>query len=168
MAIIDIKNLTKEQQEEIQLLYDKMSSYDIDKNVLDNMFTELVGFDCLKIKTWNDLVEHNLEECLECSTVSDMTYAFPEERSADAFLKIQYLIKHAYRGFPDNPYQVCTFVYWDIDENKPMIDTYLTCKHKVTPICFKYSDKAKEFISYPENVELIRQFYNIPVERLHH
>lgn len=168
MSIIDIKKLTKEQQTDIQQFYNKIRSYDIDKNVVDEIFSEIVGFDCMNIKTWEDLVEHNLEECLECSTVSDMIHAFQEERSANALMKIQYLIKHVYGGLPDNPWSACTFVCWDINENKPYLDSYMTCVHVITPIRFRCEEQAKDFISYPENVELIMQFYNIPVERLNH
>lgn len=168
MAIIDINNLSKDQQKEIRSLYNKMSTCDIDKTVLDDMFSELVGFDCMNIKTWEDLVEHNLEECLECSTINGLSHAFPEERAAQAFMKIQYLIKHVYGGLPEHPYDGRTFVYWDVNENKPRVDTYLSCVHMVSPISFKYEDKAIEFITYPENVELLRRFYNIPVERLNY
>lgn len=164
MSIIDIHKLSKDQQSDIQQFYNKIRSYDIDKNIIDEIFSEIVGFDCMNIKTWDDLVEHNLEECLECSTVSDMTHAFPCEKSAQAFLKIYYLIEHAYGGFPKYSYNSCTMVFWDIDRDEPALDRYYECNQKVSPIVFKFYEDAEEFIKHKENVELLKTFFMINVE----
>lgn len=118
-------------------------------------------------KTWSEFIEkdnraitYNLEATYnECQPHS--TSYTPIEKSALALLKIHQLIEVGYGG------NVTRSDYIDIHKKAWGIDyDFLRNNFYPSTICyslvaFHTEEQAKEFLSYPENIELLKAYYMI-------
>lgn len=112
-------------------------------------------------KTWSELVVCN-ESIKQC--ISDLNYYATESiiKSALALLKIHQLIEACYDGNITNE-------EWENDDLKRIIDYYADDKnfyinfssHKKSLIAFHTKEQAEEFLSYPENVQLLKDYFMI-------
>lgn len=121
-------------------------------------------------KTWSELVKENkyqpyfAEIHIRFSSKDKCTYGKnPIEKSALALLKIHQLIEVGYGGNVTNK-------VWKNDKFKFIIsiDTSVNefnissvCHCTATPIAFYRREQAEEFLKYPENVELLRDYFMI-------
>lgn len=90
----------------------------------------------------------------------------PIEKSVKALLKIHQLIEVGYGGNVDNseenfnPKKVCFHIgFYYGYQNKP--STFAAYGGTTThhPIRFHTKEQAEEFISYPENVQLLKDYF---------
>lgn len=121
-------------------------------------------------KTWNELQdrlgiqfmftdykEHNRGENMNIHPNK------PIEKSALALLKIHQLIEVGYGGnitkeeFKNDEYKFIIFV--DISINELNITSI--CHNTPSPIAFHTREQAKEFLSKPENVQLLKDYFMI-------
>lgn len=122
-------------------------------------------------KTWNDL--ERIDKIIECGAEIVRTFNnrwwdstkgnTPIEESALALLKIHQLIDNCYGGnitneewenASINKYCIST----RLDDTKFFIETFYTSKKL---IAFHTREQASEFLSYPENVELLKTYFMI-------
>ena len=115
-------------------------------------------------KTWSELIKDN-EILLMGRATSDKMYeetefGYPIEKSASALLKIHQLIEFSYGGNVTNE-------EWIDDDWKYVIGYYsdekefpiITVTHTKYLIAFHRMEQAKEFLSYPENIKLLQDYY---------
>lgn len=116
-------------------------------------------------KTWKDLEKVNPNSRL-CSIyhaigyVSDYNFT-PQEKSALALLIIRELIEVGYGGNPSIKEKLPTNSYYEID-----IDLHgnFTVDYDALPtslIVFHNIEQAEEFLSYPENIQLLKDYFMI-------
>lgn len=123
-----------------------------------------------KSKTWSELVEqekaHFYEANLcDCNELID-EYS-PIEKSALALLKIHQLIEVGYGGNVTNDEWVNDIkennlwsVYFDYYDNE--FYPIFTAGH-FTHVAFHTKEQAEEFLSYPENIQLLKDYFMLPV-----
>ncbi len=117
-------------------------------------------------KTWSELITADIvkyTKAVTCNTYNDYGEIIDDsitgqdtsvEKSALALLKIHQLIEAGYGG------NVIEDVYsaWTIDPHSfnPVIN-----KFGYRHLLFHSKEQAKEFLSYPENIQLLKDFYMI-------
>ena len=120
-------------------------------------------------KTWSELVKDNKNYYLKytykgldynCSLVE---YS-PIEKAAVALLKIYYLIEVGYGGNVtkqdfDNLKEddALYYIIYNHDVSKFIIYVCASCQRSI--IMFHNKKQAEEFLSYPENVQLLRDYF---------
>lgn len=124
-------------------------------------------------KTWNDLVK---SEKYHCNTIkidhNGDGYAFPGrdiEKSALALLKIYQLIEVGYGGNVTNDewddtdmkkwYITPNVLYFFNEEIFDIVYAWNRSYKRV--IAFHTGEQAKEFLKYPENVQLLKDYFMI-------
>ena len=123
-----------------------------------------------KIKTWKDIEEYYTDADIELGEMTKSLYTYYSKYSIQlltkciATLKIAKLIELGYGGLVtdeewrnrDNAkYYIQNDEYYEFD-------IYKTYNKNLTDfIAFHTEEQAKEFMSYPENVELVRQYYTV-------
>lgn len=121
-----------------------------------------------KPKTWNDLINQHKTKFSKveiCTTLGNYVYDgtssnTPIEKSTLALLKINQLIEIGYGGnaikTPDNNI-IC--IIYDFNTNMFMINicSSLWRSH----ITFHTKEQAEEFLSYSENVQLLKDYFMI-------
>lgn len=124
-------------------------------------------------KTWSELVKH-IQPILyaEISHKSDGHYTSvsedcgntPIEKSALALLKIHQLIEVGYGGnVNDWEWKDMSITKWRIGfdcDGEIMID-YCVSPIAYTPIAFHTKEQAEEFLKYPENIQLLKDYFII-------
>lgn len=121
-------------------------------------------------KTWSDLV---LAKQTDIYTVQCNTFVYKNNpniiKSAFAFHQIYQLIEVGYGG------NVTNEEWLDNEIEKFIITLNISnCKHQFTivkydapahfnHIAFHTKEQAKEFLSYPENVQLLKDYFMLPV-----
>ncbi len=116
-------------------------------------------------KTWRGIVNNGEIKHYHVNTykikTSGLRKLTPIEKSALALLKIHQLIEVGYGGNSTNE-------EWDNDNNYKYsifcsYDNTLIADNTIfrSPIAFHTGKQAKEFLSYPENVQLVKDFYMI-------
>ena len=109
-------------------------------------------------KTWNNITECNVEVWQH---ISRMNYGLVEPivKSALALLKIHQLIEVGYGGNVtkeewEEAFELKYVISCTADKSFPIHAT--NCIHT---IAFHTKEQAKEFISYPENVQLLKDYF---------
>lgn len=114
-------------------------------------------------KTWSELVKRNKDKTcyVEIDEMAVTTAETSIEKSALALLKIYQIIEVGYGGnitneewANDRNYKYGMFCSWD---NTLIVDSTIFRNR----IAFHTRKQAKEFLSYPENVQLVKDFYMI-------
>lgn len=121
-------------------------------------------------KTWNELqdrlgIQFMFTDCKEHNRGENMNIHpnKPIEKSALALLKIHQLIEVGYGGnitkeeFKNNEYKFIISVDISINE----LNIISICHNTPNPIAFHTREQAKEFISKPENIELLKDYFMI-------
>lgn len=114
-------------------------------------------------KTWSDIKEEKRFQGNEAIIVNKETLIeTPIIKSANAFLKIRQLIEVGYGGNVTNEEWdgINSYVSIRYYINKRDIDICSNIYIK-TNIAFHTKEQAKEFLSYPENVQLIKDYFMI-------
>lgn len=114
-------------------------------------------------KTWSDIKEEKRFQGNACIVVNkEALTETPIIKSANAFLKIYQLIEIGYGGNVTNEEWNGINSYASIQycTNKHDIDICLNIYNK-TNIAFHTKEQAKEFLSYPENVQLLKDYFMI-------
>lgn len=109
-------------------------------------------------KTWSDLIKQNSGRSYILGNGFGEVYFTSKgstriEKSALALLKIHQLIEVCYGGHPNKLYES-----WTVDSHAfvPEINNY-----GVRHILFSTKEYAKEFLSYPENIQLLKEYFMI-------
>lgn len=120
-------------------------------------------------KTWSELTK-NVKPILyaEISHINDGNYVSvsedcgdtPIEKSALALLKIHQLIEVGYGGNVTNDY-FKNYVTFSIMCNSDGSFKVYACASKSAHIHFHTKEQAEEFLSYPENVQLLKDYFMI-------
>lgn len=107
-------------------------------------------------KTWSELMYDK-----RCIVIPNSNCNTPFEKAAIAFLKIYQLIEFGYGGnITNNEWKNNWHSTIRVDvEGKPFIKS--TYNSTIFPIAFHTKKQAKEFMSYSENVQLIKDFFMI-------
>ena len=123
-------------------------------------------------KTWDELVKRGKVSLRGCQT--DLLFKFskiedfsftqnntPIEKSALALLKIYQLIEVGYGGNVINRDKVNFYtIQWSYESNRFVIRNFGPFLEDCgTPLCFHTKKQAIEFLSYPENVELLKDYF---------
>lgn len=117
-------------------------------------------------KTWSELIKSNTT--LECkiNVINKQEQhvfvnASPVVKSALALLKIHKLIEVGYGGNVTNeewetfvPY----YIWYNTDNERFMLNSSTLAKHH---IAFHTKEQAEEFLKYPENVQLLKDYFMI-------
>ena len=125
-------------------------------------------------KTWNDLINSHLTEESYCTIGFEINKnnlnLFEEcgntfiEKSALALLKIHQLIEVGYGGnVTIEEWNTMKDIYqidYEVHSNTIRISNSV-CMRFFTPIAFHTQEQAKVFLSYPENVELLKDYFMI-------
>lgn len=125
-------------------------------------------------KTWNDSLFNSNSIVYELSYIDNdknhiltSTGISPIEKSAIALLKIRQLIEVGYGGNVTNDEWVNDIkennlwsVYFDYYDNK--FYPIFTAGH-FTHVAFHTKEQAEEFLSYPENIQLLKDYFMLPV-----
>lgn len=122
-------------------------------------------------KTWSDTLSNSNFTLYELSYIDNnkndvltSTGKSPIEKSALALLKIHQLIEIGYGGnITEEEWNTMKDIYqidYEIHSNKIMISNSV-CMRFFTPIAFHTKKQAEEFLSYPENVELLKDYFMI-------
>lgn len=122
-------------------------------------------------KTWSELVEANKQLFYEVA-INNINYKVKYssiEKSALALLKIYQLIEVGYGGYPTkedydkaNHEKLWTIRIYKTDDNDFIfnaIPLYGECFKN--NIAFHTIEQANEFISYPENIQLLKDYFMI-------
>lgn len=119
-------------------------------------------------KTWNDLINQHKTKSSKveiCTTFSNYIYDgttsnTPIEKSALALLKIHQLIEVGYGGnaikTPDNNI-IC--IIYDFHTNMFMVNVCSSLWR--SHIIFHTKEQAEEFLKYPENIQLLKDYFMI-------
>lgn len=114
-------------------------------------------------KTWSDIKEEKRFQGNACIVANkEALIETPIIKSANAFLKIYQLIEIGYGGNVTNEEWngINSYVSIQYYTNKHDIDICLNTYNK-TNIAFHTKEQAKEFLSYPENVQLLKDYFMI-------
>lgn len=116
-------------------------------------------------KTWNNITECNVEVWQH---ISRMNYGPTEPivKSTLALLKIHQLIEVGYGGNVTNEEWYNDLKPKFIIVEKSKEDFANVCVRKQThrtPIAFHTKEQAEEFLSYPENIQLLKDYFMLPV-----
>lgn len=114
-------------------------------------------------KTWKAVqIEHGHQKSIKTIMEFSKQYDDTILQSAAAYMKIMKVIEYGYGGIITNKEWMETSAKIGIhvtqDENEISIKT---CFNTVFPIAFRTKELADEFLSYPENVELVKTYYNV-------
>lgn len=120
-------------------------------------------------KTWSDLVKANKvssttvqTSCDEKGDCSDTLSDSPIEKSALALLKIHQLIKVGYGGnvttedWKNDEWKYCIVYY--VKESKFIVEK---CYNNKQIIVFHTKEQSEEFLNYPENVQLLKDYFMV-------
>lgn len=123
-------------------------------------------------KTWSEYLRY--DKCEITSTISlsldDKDYLAndtPIEKSALAFIKILKLIEVGYGGNVTNKDYIELELFneylYHITYNTTdkEFEILANCSTQHTPIMFHTKEQAKEFLSYPENIQLLKDYFII-------
>lgn len=120
-----------------------------------------------KIKTWEDVEKHNLKtygnENIELFYFNEFAWESQYIRHCIAALKISKLIELGYGGmvteeeWKENGSDKGFYYLWATPEG----EIECTLIYAVEFIAFHSEELAKEFMSYPENLQLIKDYYMI-------
>lgn len=126
-------------------------------------------------KTWSEYINVHSDEfdkgikdyCVDVSGTNNNGWIrrnTPIEKSALALLKIHQLIEVGYGGNVTNwEWKSVSITKWRIGFNyngEIMID-YCILPIAYTPIAFHTKEQAEEFLKYPENVQLLKDYFMI-------
>lgn len=126
-------------------------------------------------KTWNELIEQNKQCELSVEIKTEVNYKTnkkvdasvaisPIEKSALALLKIHQLIKVGYGGnvskdeFFDE--RIMKYII-NLEKEEGRFRIYQGINMMNTHIAFHTKEQAEEFLSYPKNVQLLRDYFQI-------
>ena len=116
-------------------------------------------------KTWKELIEANQNKSygVIISTRGTGIADEPIEKSALALLKIHQLIEVGYGGNVKNRDRVNFYIIqWSYECNRFIIRNFGPfLEDSGTPLCFHTKKQAIEFLSYPENVQLLKDYFMI-------
>ncbi len=107
-------------------------------------------------KIWSDI-----KHCNAMQAISSLDPTEPILKSALALLKIHQLIEAGYGGVPTDDEWYTTSITTiecvaETDKYEPVVVCNSTTR---LPIAFHTEKQAREFLSYPENVQLFNDFY---------
>lgn len=120
-------------------------------------------------KTWDELIEQNKCECYILGKgIGEVDFSSkgitPIEKSALSLLKIHQLIEVGYGGNISNEEWRNLDDYkfrllWSIEDGRFIADS---CRWNIHPIAFHTKEQAEEFLNYPENVQLLKDYFMMP------
>lgn len=119
-------------------------------------------------KTWSEIKDKNIYYFKVCNDLieleSSATVLSPIEKSALALLKINQLIEVGYGGNIINDEWIDRditkyFISFDNDNIIGIEKTILS--EEFSHIAFHTKEQAEEFLSYPENIELLKDYFMI-------
>lgn len=114
-------------------------------------------------KTWDDVREYNLEILRAIAELERIAPITPIIKSAIALLKIHRLIEYGYgRNVTDKEWTPVHVYHYTINYNKykRKFDIYESQNNKYH-VTFHTKNQAEEFLSHPENVELLKDYFMI-------
>lgn len=116
-------------------------------------------------KTWKELIEANQNKSygVVITTRGCCIADEPIEKSALALLKIHQLIEVGYGGNVKNRDRVNFYtIQWSYECNRFVIRNFGPfLEDSGTATCFHTKEQAIEFLSYPENVQLLKDYFMI-------
>lgn len=179
MAIISketFEKFTEEEKEAVFTAYQSDRTADGDRYFEGsvNTFEQLFGKENLQpepeIKTWVDVEKEHPEHFCRSNVPNPMLIPSQELRDkllkkSIATYKIATLIELGYGGMvTDEEWKDTTSnkfsIEWDEEDNCPTIRCHCS-RNWADFISFHTKQQAEEFMSYPENRELIKQYYMI-------
>lgn len=105
-------------------------------------------------KTWDALMKSDVIPAEE-KTILD--------KSSSAYLKILQLIEYGYGGIitPEDwkKKQVRWLISWNYIDNEPL--PVLAMNHSYTPLTFHHERWVDEFLKYPENLQLLKEYFMV-------
>lgn len=113
-------------------------------------------------KTWSELVEQDKVKFQKAINIADKDISDYNaiEKSALALLKIHQLIEHGYGGNVSSEEWKLNTIKYIIDCNKN--NFYITpCNNVIHHIAFHTREQAEEFLSKPENIQLLKDYFMI-------
>jgi len=117
-----------------------------------------------KLKTWNALVEQGRAKMFIASNLTTLGIKVEEspiEKSAIALLKIHQLIEVGYGGnITDEEWADDNLIKYTIKCRNNKISSNNTFEFKDV-LAFHTEAQRDEFLSYPENLELLKDYYNV-------
>lgn len=129
----------------------------------------------LKPKTWRGLLNTNNIETSYCEIRYETNEDFPYgvdncgetkiEKAALALLKINQLVEFSYGGNPSLEEKTGCNVFWQftiMDYNDYEIGIEECDDPATSLVVFHTYKQVKEFLSYPENLQLVKDLYMIP------
>lgn len=118
-------------------------------------------------KTWNELVT---TKQVDIYTIQCNAFVYKNNpniiKSALALLKIHQLIEVGYGGNVTNEewYNDLEPKFIIVEKSKEdFADVCVRKQTHRTPIAFHTSEQAEEFLSYPENIQLLKDYFMLPV-----
>lgn len=118
-------------------------------------------------KTWNELVTNKQ---VDIYTIQCNAFVYKNNpniiKSALALLKIHQLIEVGYGGNVTNEewYNDLEPKFIIVEKSKEdFADVCVRKQTHRTPIAFHTSEQAEEFLSYPENIQLLKDYFMLPV-----
>lgn len=119
-----------------------------------------------KVKTWEDLVKHNLVNPLIVRELTGYAIDACDEKignKVEATLKIAKLIELGYGGMvteeENNDSKIKKYAPFYYGESGFVIECLYRSQDRV--LCFHTQQQAEDFMSYPENVQLVKQYFQI-------
>ena len=157
---------TEEEKAKLLDYYNSMSREETSKHVLEVLFDKenLESVDP-KIKTWED-VEAEYPQYRRDLYSMELSYAYTAvTRKLIAIYQIVKLIDLAYGGIiTDKEWKNGNIEKFQIVPNKTLdeyqVSRVYNISHKDT-LSFKSRELAEEFLSYPENLELVKLYFQI-------
>lgn len=163
---IEWNKCTKQEQENILEIYNNHPEWEDVINALEDKFGKHNLQPKPKIKTWEDMVKQypHFKDDID-KLERDILYGWNKLREKlIACYKIAKLIEIAYGGMV-NEEEYDTKVFYNIVANRKdkKIELNIVSNYDAVGniLTFRSYESAYEFMSYPENVELIKQYYMI-------
>lgn len=118
-------------------------------------------------KTWSNIKDKNIYYFKVCNDLIELEKSanvlFPIEKSALALLKINQLIEVGYGGnITDKEWnRYCYPKYFIEYNNESKIFRVMEFSYSKSHIAFHTKEQAEEFLKYPENVQLLKDYFMI-------
>lgn len=110
-------------------------------------------------KTWSELIKTGNSISYTACTHIEVDN-IPIVKSAKALLRIHQLIEVGYGGNADKTKEFYSISY-DIIDKKFIVRSYQGIIYDNFIIAFNTEEQAKEFLSYPDNVQLLEDYFMI-------
>lgn len=114
-------------------------------------------------KTWSELVEQDKVKFQKAINIADKDISGYNaiEKSALALLKIRQLIEVGYGGNVTNEEWGTHKIKYTIRKDKVFGIDYTSIVWMYSPIAFHTNEQAEEFLSKPENIQLLKDYFMI-------